>query len=156
MSYGETKVYFDGSHYIAIPHTERPVKKRPKPIEETITVIQENDEGSANENLTEPSVSLEQTDSNLEISTNENLEEKTQNIEKTPKNSVKIVKKLTKKEFFNELYMKYIDLPKRKCREKIIDEMQNYFPNIEFCESFVDVNLERKQRNLICRRVRVS
>ena len=155
MSYGETKVYFDGSHYIAIPHTERPVKKRPKPIEETITVIQENDEGSANENLTEPSVSLEQTDSNLEISTNENLEEKTQNIEKTPKNSVKIVKKLTKKEFFNELYMKYIDLPKRKRREKIIDEMQNYFPNIEYCEIFVDINLERKQRNLIARRVRM-
>ena len=155
MSYGETKVYFDGSHYIAIPHTERPVKKRPKPIEETITVIQENDEGSANENLTEPSVSLEQTDNNFKVLTNENLEEKTQNIEKTPKNSVKIVKKLTKKEFFNELYMKYIDLPKRKRREKIIDEMQNYFPNIEYCEIFVDINLERKQRNLIARRVRM-
>ena len=78
MSYGETKVYFDGSHYIAIPHTERPVKKRPKPIEETITVIQENDEGSSIENLTEPSVSLEQTDNNLETLNNENLEEKTQ------------------------------------------------------------------------------
>ena len=155
MSYGETKVYFDGSHYIAIPHTERPVKKRPKPIEETITVIQENDEGSSVENTTEPSVSLEQTDNNFEVSANENLEEKTQNIEKTPKNSVKIVKKLTKKEFFNELYMKYIDLPKRKRREKIIDEMQNYFPNIEYCEIFVDINLERKQRNLICRRVRM-
>jgi len=28
MSFGETKVYFDGSHYIAIPHTTRPSKKR--------------------------------------------------------------------------------------------------------------------------------
>lgn len=76
MSYGETKVYFDGSHYIAIPHTERPTKKRPKPIEEIITVIQENDEGSSVEITTEPSVSLEQTDNNFEISTNENLEKK--------------------------------------------------------------------------------
>lgn len=26
MSYGETKVYFDDSHYIAISHTEKPYK----------------------------------------------------------------------------------------------------------------------------------
>lgn len=155
MSYGETKVYFDGSHYIAIPHTERPTKKRPKPIEETITVIQENDEGSANENLTEPSVSLEQTDNNFEISTNENLEEKTQIETKNSERLSKNTKKMTKKEYFNELYMKFIDLPKRKRREKIIDEMRNYFPKLEYCENFVDANLERKQRNLICRRVRM-
>ncbi len=155
MSYGETKVYFDGSHYIAIPHTERPVKKRPKPIEETITVIQENDEGSSIEKLTEPSVSLEQTDNNFEVLTNENLEEKTQKETKNGEKLSKNTKKMTKKEYFNELYMKFIDLPKRKRREKIIDEMQNYFPNIEYCEIFVDINLERKQRNLICRRVRM-
>lgn len=155
MSYGETKVYFDGSHYIAIPHTERPTKKRPKPIEETITVIQENDEGSANENLTEPSVSLEQTDNNFEISVNENLEEKTQIETKNSEKLSKNTKKMTKKEYFNELYMKFIDLPKRKRREKIIDEMRNYFPKLEYCENFVDANLERKQRNLICRRVRM-
>lgn len=155
MSYGETKVYFDGSHYIAIPHTERPTKKHPKPIEETITVIQENDEGSANEILTEPSVSLEQTDNNFEVSTNENLEEKTQIETKNSEKLSKNTKKMTKKEYFNELYMKFIDLPKRKRREKIIDEMRNYFPKLEYCENFVDANLERKQRNLICRRVRM-
>ena len=27
MPYGETKVYFDGSHYVAIPHTETPRKR---------------------------------------------------------------------------------------------------------------------------------
>lgn len=62
---------------------------------------------------------------------------------------------MTKKELFNALYVKFIDLPKRKRREKIIDEMRNYFPKLEYCENFVDVNLERKQRNLICRRVRM-
>ena len=36
--YPETKVYFDGSHYIAIPHTERPYRPRRKPVEEIITV----------------------------------------------------------------------------------------------------------------------
>ena len=36
--YPETKVYFDGSHYIAIPHTERPFKPRKKHIEEVVSV----------------------------------------------------------------------------------------------------------------------
>ena len=44
MSYGETKVYFDGSHYIAIPHTTRPSKKRPKPPEEYVEVKDEINE----------------------------------------------------------------------------------------------------------------
>lgn len=155
MSYGETKVYFDGSHYIAIPHTERPTKKRPKPIEEIITVIQENDEGSSVDITTEPSVSLEQTDNNFEVSTNENLEEKTQIETKNTENLSKNIKKMTKKEYFDELYVKFIDLPKRKRKEKIIEEMLIYFNKKEYCEDFVNANFERKQRNLICRRVRM-
>ena len=43
MAYGETKVYFDGSHYIAIPHTEKPYRKRRKYIEEEITVTETDD-----------------------------------------------------------------------------------------------------------------
>lgn len=38
MPYGETKVYFDGSHYIAIPHTTRPAKPRRIRKEEEIEV----------------------------------------------------------------------------------------------------------------------
>ena len=40
MPYAKTKVYHDGSHYIAIPHTTRFVKKRPKAKEELITVVE--------------------------------------------------------------------------------------------------------------------
>ena len=43
MPYGETKVYFDGSHYIAIPHTEKPYRKRPKRIEKEITVADDGE-----------------------------------------------------------------------------------------------------------------
>lgn len=73
MPYGETKVYFDGSHYIAIPHTENPHKRtRYKEPEEEITVADskvqetaaeskrteevgttENDVPSFDENITE-------------------------------------------------------------------------------------------------------
>ena len=41
MIYRESKVYFDGSHYIAIPHTNRPPSNRRKPVEEFIEVRQE-------------------------------------------------------------------------------------------------------------------
>lgn len=41
--YPECKVYSDGSHYIAIPHTEKPYKPRPKKKEEVITVKPTND-----------------------------------------------------------------------------------------------------------------
>ena len=33
MAYGETKVYHDGSHYVAIPHTTRPNLKKKKKVE---------------------------------------------------------------------------------------------------------------------------
>ena len=50
MSYSETKVYFDGSHYIAIPHTTRPTKKRTKPIEEDIIVEEVHEETISEDN----------------------------------------------------------------------------------------------------------
>lgn len=36
--YPNAKIYFDGSHYIAIPHTERPSKKRYNEKEEEFVV----------------------------------------------------------------------------------------------------------------------
>lgn len=45
MGYSETKVYFDGSHYIAIPHTERPPSRKPKKIDiEDISPIKQSSE----------------------------------------------------------------------------------------------------------------
>lgn len=38
MPFEETKVYYDGSHYVAIPHTERGSRKRKKLKEEPIVV----------------------------------------------------------------------------------------------------------------------
>ncbi len=49
MLYPGTKVYFDGSHYIGIPHTTRKVKHRPKPPEELIEVKEETVNDFANE-----------------------------------------------------------------------------------------------------------
>ena len=150
MSYGETKVYFDGSHYIAIPHTVRPTKRRSKPIEEEITIIQESEikEGSLQESTQEPSISLE----NL---VDDKCIEETKSIEIKQEKTTQIVRTLTKKELFEELYTKYIDLKRNERKNKIIYEMLPYFKDRESCEVFVFNNFERKQRNLICRRVRM-
>jgi len=145
MSFGGAKVYFDGSHYIAIPHVARPpIRKAFHKPDEVITV--ESPEGSSND---EPFGSYEENISEEKIENVKNEEEKTQ---KSDKKYVKI----TKKEFFEQLYQKYIDLKKQKRKEKIIEEMCSYFKTKEKCVEFVEENFERKLRNLICRRVRMA
>jgi len=144
MSYGETKVYFDGSHYIAIPHTTRPSKRKRIKYEEVITVQEEVKDSVEN---TEPSISLEvDTEENGQmVITNEQKEvQKKQN-----------KRQITKKELFNELYRKHIDSPRKKRKKLIIEDMLPYFEKREFCESYVQTQMERKLRNIICRRVRM-
>lgn len=152
MPYGETKVYFDGSHYIAIPHTTRPNLKRVKKPEEMITIV-ESEEGVE---ILDETPSFSQNNEN-EICDN-NAEKIDKNDEKTLKNTKKnekIVKKVSKKEIFEDLYVKYIDLKKSERKKKILEEMRVYFKDSESCFSFVMNNFERKDRNLICRRIRM-
>ena len=152
MPFGEAKVYFDSSHYIAIPHTTNPYKRRPQKQEEIITVNQEEIKDSGK--ISEPSISIINSyEENIDnISVDENTETKP-NIE--TKESTKTEKKLTKKELFNELYSKYIDNPRKKRQKLIYKDMLPYFSKPEHCESYVQIHMERKQRNLICRRVRM-
>ena len=122
MSYGETKVYFDGSHYIAIPHTTRPSKRKRIKYEEVITVQEEVKDSVEN---TEPSIPLEvDTEENGQmVITNEPKEvQKKQN-----------KRQITKKELFNELYRKHIDSPRKKRKKLIIEDMLPYFEKREFC-----------------------
>ena len=84
MAFEETKVYFDGSHYIAIPHTTRPCKKRPKLNEETITVI-ENESSLDNSEFSNLEENIDEevtTNKNVEISKIEENKEKTQKNDK--------------------------------------------------------------------------
>lgn len=150
--YAQAKVYCDGSHYIAIPHTERFVKPKPKPPEEIITVSQEDSiEDSAAENVVEPSLSS--CDDNLIEFEEVIMEDGFLPFEEEIK--PKKVRKITKKELFNELYDKLIDLKKSERKKRIVECMLPYFENIDDCKYFVSENFERKQRNLICRRVRM-
>ena len=62
---------------------------------------------------------------------------------------------ITKKELFEELYTKYIDLKRKDRKKKIIEEMLPHFEKRVYCESYVQIHMDRKQRNLICRRIRM-
>ncbi len=147
MAYGETKVYFDGSHYIAIPHTERKNRKRRIREEEEIAVVERNEEGSEADKATEPLTE--------QVADNESeLREDKQEI--SGQSNTQQVHTITKKQLFEELYAKFIDLRKRERQDRILKEMLPYFNNEEQAKEYVRWNMERKQRNIICRRVRMA
>ncbi len=147
MPYGETKVYFDGSHYIAIPHTEKPYKsRRPKPPEEEIEVVEkENGETVAT------------TEEQTENSTDENSVDKTHETENQDEALAKVAKKVktTKKQLFDKFYVESLKLPKSARKRFIIEGIRPFFKNDELTENYVTLNLERKYRNLVTRRIRL-
>ena len=147
MPYQETKVYFDGSHYIAIPHTTRPSTKRVPTPEEEITVYGENETKIKDmpSEISE-SVSVEEINKITEPMNDDAAE---QQAEKP------IARKTTRKELFEQLYAK-TNQKRREERRKIIEEgMRPYFKTDAETQAFVFLQMERKQRNLISRRIRM-
>lgn len=142
MPYPEAKVYSDGAHYIAIPHSTNPAKKRRKTKDEIIEVTDPvgtntgQDKPGADERRKETGTSLDSTETNAKPCTN--------------------TRKITKKEFFDELYDKYLDCKKTERRRKILNAMLPFFKNEEKATLYVDTNIERRCRNLISRRVRMA
>jgi hypothetical protein len=155
MPYREAKVYFDGSHYIAIPHTECVTKRRPKPAEQYITIADNAQEekqakeesGAVAESVIAPVPLAE--------STAEQIIYSKENVSQTGADSPKKVYKITLKELFDKLYIQYIDSKRAERRKKILEAMRPYFDSEQDAENFVDVNMERKLRNIISRRIRL-
>ena len=121
MSYEKVKIYSDGNHFIGIPHTTRPKKDRIEKKEDKITVV-ENDSTNREEGKTQFELvesndsdpfSLENDDTvqTLENS-NEELNLASDEVE-TQEKSQKKVKRTTRKEIFEELYVKYSNLKKK-------------------------------------------
>ena len=97
MPYGEAKIYHDGSHFIAIPYIPNPRRRRPKPPEEQITVVDENADNATIDGLSEadePANDISEDGETPVIETTENGGE--------VKN--KNERKITRKELFEELY----------------------------------------------------
>ena len=164
MPYEKVKIYSDGNHFIGIPHTTRPKKDRIERKEDKITVV-ENDstnreDGKTQFELVESSdndpFSLENDDI-VQTSEYSNEEPNLASIEaETQEKSQKKVKRTTRKEIFEELYVKYSNLKKKTKKQKILEEMKPLFKFDEMAEKYVEEQFERKERNLICRRVRMN
>lgn len=151
--YPECKVYSDGSHYIAIPHTERKTGRRPKPPEQVITVP--NEPQILPETEKEDAVTDGETPVQLMESPIEQVVGQTENEAQSGSTRLVTGRKITKKELFDELYAESLNIKKTERRKLIIQAMRPYFGSERETEYYVDANIERKKRNLICRRVRM-
>lgn len=143
MPYGETKVYFDGSHYIAIPHTKRPCKPKRVHEEDTITVVEESVEDTSMD-------SEDNVDEEYEEVVEQDTDTKTES-----KSTVKRERTMTRKELFEELYEQTKGKRKAERKRIIISKMKSYFEDLDKATLYVNEQFERKYRNLVCRRVRL-
>lgn len=154
MAYGETKVYFDGSHYIAIPHTTRPSKRRAIRLEELDTFFDDDIEAQPEQktpcldNTTVPIAEEYKSDDNLESINNvEN---------KQPEPRVNTERQSTPKEIFELAYKETHGLKKALRSKAIFDKLRRCFDTDEKTQAYIEVNLERKRKNLISRRIRMT
>ena len=129
MEYSDAKVYFDGSHYIAIPKVEQPWKKRKKQTIKTNQVLNEN--------------KLSQ----------ESKEEATRSSENS---EIVATAKIDLKMLFETLYIENLNKKHTERKEEIKKGLKKYIENEERLNEFVKVNLEQKKRNLIERRKRFA
>ena len=147
--YPKAKVYSDGGHYIAIPHTEQPYRARRKPKEEFIEVP---DESKSNDNNCASSAIGESE----KLKAAESI--KTKAVEETEakqSGNAQSVRRITKKQLFNETYKAHYTDRKSVRRKILIETMSPYFKDRESAEYYVDAGMARKQKNLIARRIRM-
>ena len=154
MPYPKCKIYSDGGHYIAIPHTTRPYRPRRKPKEEVIAVAEETAEEAQQPAAEQSAPSTEDAPMPLEETASDAVD--CTEIADTLSEKPTVNRLMTKKELFEELYAKYQGLPRYKRKSAILKRMRPYFPDTEAARLYVETNTWRKTRNLIARRVRMT
>lgn len=153
MPYPKAKIYKQGGHFIAIPHTEQPHKERRKAVETEIFVEDPPDETSAKAVEIVPLPAEESKAS--EAKTNPQIEL----IETKPQAEMPKPKRgriTTKRKLFDELYKTYYSERKRTRRKLILQAMLPYFKTADDAVIFVDKRLRQKQENFIARRIRMT
>ena len=159
MSYHETKVYFDGSHYIAIPHTETPRDRRRRKPPPASTARVKRPEAEEHVNLSDLFQECEPEervfDGQFSLSAEQRIAHDRIETKNNDPPDPLLPKPPTEKEIFNCLYDENVNSSKRERRKKIFEKIKPYFENDREAELFVDANMTRKQNNLIARRIRM-
>ena len=143
MPYSQVKVYSDGSHCIGIPYEPNPHAKNRRPRREEVIEVKEP--------VADAEASIDE-----EASAVVETEQAAQNLDDVQEKSAPIaVRQMTRKELFDELYQKSVGMKKKERKKFIYREMLPYFRDGSSCHAFVKANLERKHRNMVCRKTRL-
>lgn len=138
--YPNAKIYYDGSHYIAIPHTERPTGKRHKEKDEEFVV-----EKTADSSVSVRSIK-ESIDGMIPVPQPEVLPFDVP--EQDPPKTV------TRKSEFNRLYDESKGMSKDERERYISDNLTAFFESCEDVKRYVQLQLSNKKRAVQARRLR--
>ena len=152
MFYKDAKVYNDGSHYIAIPHTSNPCKRKrvvetPVEVPEgTQTISISSDEPEMQEIMSqEIKDEWDFTDMTLVESDDMPFDVEPQK----PKN-----KYVKRSDVFEKLYDESDGMSKNARHKFLCEGMRPYFTKEQDADAYVDSKLDAKLRNLIARKTR--
>ncbi len=142
----EAKVYYDGSHYIAIPYHEPQHKRKKKTAEQV-----ENEEAEQEIKVVE-TPKTEPKSSELNLVSAEELQATFEDIDVSA--YIQEDKK-TIREIFEEVYKDSIECSNRERKERLMNALRPVIMDDEFCKAFVEDNLQRIRKNAIKKKVRV-
>ena len=165
--YPNAKIYYDGSHYIAIPHTKRPGKKRHKDKDEEFVV----ESNPTNRDVSYPIKQgcfiealcgdlKETADSSVSV---RSLKESVDGMIPVPQPEVLPFdvpeqdppKTVTRKSEFNRLYDESKGMSKDERMEFITEKLKPFFSGKEQDSTeYVQLQLENKKRAIQARRLR--
>lgn len=135
--YPNCKVRFDGSHYIATPHTTNPAK-RTVHTEEKISVFVKNGKYA------------------IENKLNETLNKPVETKNRSPFEITDGTRLMTRKEIFDELYDKYLYMKSKERKKAIYTDMLPFFNEEADLQNFIQDNCYRRWRNTVVRRQRFA
>ena len=155
MPYQKCKIYNDGSHFIAIPHTTRPAAPKRYHPEEVIEVVDDTpQQPQLNTDKCNTETALTALNDINEVDSGE-CSEATVSPPADEISKPTTTRKITRRQLFDELYEECKSLKKREREKYIYDRMKQYFANAEAAKQYVDGQFDRLKRNAIAKRVRL-
>ena len=152
MFYKDAKVYCDGSHYIAIPHTSNPCKRK-RVVETPVEVPEEAQTiniSSAKPEMQEIMSQENQDEWDFSDMTPVETDDMPFGVE-PPKPKKKYVKR---SEVFEKLYAESDGMSKKARRNFLCKGMRPYFTKEQDADAYVDSKLDAKLKALIARKTR--
>lgn len=146
MPFAKCKVYFDGSHYIAISPTTQKRRGRVG-----VRAVSEEDE-----DIVAETKQLGLFDENTADEKRKDGVEGTGTIAEDKAEAGDGTKTPSKREVFECLYKEQINAKAKARKRAIIAGMAPYFRSYEETKLYVEANLRRKRNNLTARRIRMT